>query len=1032
MFIKRESIEKVKIEGNNHLKEIIESLVPNFRRSGSGYVGKCPVCGKEAGLSFSPAKGVYKCFHCGSDSISGKDAVKFVQTANNCTFPEAIKYIADVLHIYIETEEPKPEKRKGNTAASEPKSFLDEFMKGSGLTYKDIEVRLSDTEKGILSMGSPFKKGTVNKYGQIDKDGDDVIIAYYDLDGAPCKYEKIRPNGKGSDLYEYYRVRWQYPEEHPDMSGKPAKYHSPKGSGSFIYIPQYIRNKYHAGETIDRLYIQEGEKKAEKACKHGIPSVAISGITNIASKGKLSEDLIRIVQELQVKEVVMLYDSDWNDLSQNIKIKDPVEKRPQCFFYAAKNFKEWMRSMVASRNLYVEIYIGHIIKNERGDKGLDDLLCGTLKGKENLLATDLDSLIQNPKELKGEYVQLYKITVWTDLKLLELWSLNSPQAFAQAHIDELKDLAEFRLFRHTWRFNEKGELESAQSIEEEEKFWTDTLKVDRSGNERHEYSFNYDNCIRFLQNRGFGRHRLPNGRDFSFVSIEKPFVEEKTHHDVRDFVMDYAKTFAGHDVINMLMKGGPQFTGPDKLSYLEYVDPQFEKPKRDRQLFYFKDYCWEVTADNIKQVGYNEIEHYIWREQQRKFSATRTSPIFSVVKNAEDKFSLKVLNTDCQLLQFIINTSTFTWRKNPAEVTDDDIQENVNHMVAKICAIGYLCHQFKDRGVSRAVVAMDGKLSEVGQSNGRSGKSLIGEAIKRVLPYAYIDGKKDGPEHDTFYWNDVVEKTRFVFIDDVKTNFSLEPLFACITGDWNVNYKGGTRATFLFEDSPKIYITTNHAVNGTGSSYTDRQWKIAFSDFYNDFHKPQDDFGCLFFDEWDSTQWNLFWNFIAECVQCYLKFGVVESPSDRIEIRQLRQQMGETFLAWADEYYSSPEHLNHRAPRKILYDKYLEYSNSPRKYDSPSAFKTRIKAYAKYKGYFFNPGRLDPVSHNAVYFDRDGRPDLDDKMGGVEYITIGNEYYWSHNGASVPGSTDKAEDKQMTLPLSNEPSEAMQEFINEK
>lgn len=168
-------------------------------------------------------------------------------------------------------------------------------------------------------------------------------------------------------------------------------------------------------------------------------------------------------------------------------------------------------------------------------------------------------------------------------------------------------------------------------------------------------------------------------------------------------------------------------------------------------------------------------------------------------------------------------------------------------MLSKLCAIGYMAMEAKDSNVAKAVIGMDGKQSEVGDSNGRSGKSLIGELLRCVVPTAYIPGKRSDIFNDQFIWNDVLENTKFVFIDDVLQNFNFEFLFPNITGDWSVNYKGGRRITLPFERSPKIYIATNHAIRGRGSSFTDRQWLLAFSDYYNDSHKPVDDFGIRFF-----------------------------------------------------------------------------------------------------------------------------------------------------------------------------------------
>ena len=297
--------------------------------------------------------------------------------------------------------------------------------------------------------------------------------------------------------------------------------------------------------------------------------------------------------------------------------------------------------------------------------------------------------------------------------------------------------------------------------------------------------------------------------------------------------------------------------------------------------------------------------------------------------------------------------------------------------------------EVKDNNVTRAVVGMDGKQSEVGESNGRSGKSLIGELMRQVVPIAYLPGKKPDLLTDQFVWNDVDEKTRLVFIDDVLQNFNFEFLFPNLTGDWTVNKKGGTRITYPFSKSPKIYIATNHAIRGTGSSFTDRQWLIAFSDYYNDTHKPLDDFGVLFFSEWGYTQWNLCWNLLANCIQLYLTYGVVQAPGERLEQRKLRQEIGELFISWADEYFSSDEHLNHRLVKKDLFDAFINYDPGARKYIGPTDFKKRLQKYCKWKDYVFNPQKYDPKSGKPLFFDKDGKPIIDDKSGGVEYVTIG-------------------------------------------
>lgn len=500
--------------------------------------------------------------------------------------------------------------------------------------------------------------------------------------------------------------------------------------------------------------------------------------------------------------------------------------------------------------------------------------------------------------------------------------------------------------------------------------------------------------------------KKPDG-DHEYIRVTNPVIQTiDRHEDIRDFVKDFTREIANEEVLEMLHRGGPQFLGPEKLSNLMYFSPAFEESRRDKQLFYFQENFWEIKADGITQSEYSSITHQLWDDQIHKIKAKRTERLIQVTKTEDDKFNytLSESGKQCHFLQFLINTSNFVWRKQKAGaeivadsqemdeskvITMQELSENRGHLISKLCAIGYMLLSAKDRSVSKAVVAMDGKQSEVGRSNGRSGKSLIGEMFRQVTPSIYINGKHKDIEGDNFLWDELNVKTKTVFIDDVRTNFPFEFLFANITGDWSVNYKGNRRATFPFVSSPKLYITTNHALNGEGSSFTDRQWKIAFSDFYNDTHKPVDDFGALFFDEWDFEQWNLLWNLLAECVQLYFIYGVVQAPMERIEMRELRQMLGESFILWADEYFSDPERMGNRIPRRDMQEAYFTSSPEQRKWVSPTSFKSKIKKYSEFRDYKFNPHKYDPVTGLCMFLDKDGNPNDDDKTGGTEYFTIG-------------------------------------------
>lgn len=975
------------------------------------YKGKCPGCGADHGLLVTPGKNLFGCVIC--KNYKGKGAVSFLMK-KGYSYTDSLEHIARILNLTIIDKTPvkplKQDKRK------KQKTFCESFLTASGLTTKDVTAKVFIKDENKTSLISHvFKSGTLDQYGSIDKNGDDVIIEYFDLEGSPVQYEvpgvKGKPTGKFRD---YVRVRYQYPEDHRDKDGRPIKYKSPYGSGTHLYIPQKMREIYASGQKLDYLCIQEGEKKAEKSCKHGIPSVGISGIQNLAYKGNIPQDLIKIIQKCEVKEVILLFDADWRDLSSNIKFNDDVQQRPRNFFYAAKNYLEYMQQL-KNKNIHLQIYVGAVQKNEQNDKGIDDLLTNTLKGKEDELKDEFGFLL-NEKDPVGEYLQLHKITIWNDFKLSELWCLNNPGKFAEFHKEILKELPEFKIGQHNWRFDENGTIESTRPIESYEQFWNEIEKRGKDDRYSHTtYEFNYVKSMRFLENRGFGRYMQSDGK-YVFIHVNPPTVRVVEPHEMRDFVSDFTKSFLDDNVLELLYKGGSQYLGYEKLSSLSYIKPIFEDPQRNTQIFYFKNKCWKITESDIKETDSLDIQNLIWNDQRKDFVAERlNTPLINVkrLENGSFDYSLSKLGKACHMLQFLINTSNFTWKKeremyNSPEaatgVDPEELQENKDHLISKLCAIGYMLMTCKDRNVSRAVVAMDGKQSEVGKSNGRSGKSIIGEMFKHLLPTIAINGKSKSIEDDNFVWDELTEKIKIVFVDDVRTNFSLEFLFANITGDWTVNYKGGRRITYPFALSPKIYITTNHALNGDGSSFMDRQWLIAFSDYYNDKHKPLDDFGVLFFDEWENDQWNLLWNLVAECVQLYLRFGVVQAPGERLDGRRQRQFMGENFILWAEEYFSSSDHLNNRIVRKVMYDNFIENSAvKDRKFINPQSFKEKIKTYCEWKGYVFNPKMYDPISRKPIKHTKDGDAVFDDKSGGVEYFTVGEwEYFLNKEGMGSP------------------------------
>lgn len=1001
--IKQEFIDSL-LQRSTAAPEDLVSVIGSFselHREGAAYRTACPVCGSDHSLVVTPGKQIFKCWNC--KDVSGKTPLAYLMNVQKMNYPEAIEWLASYYNLLVEyNESPKREQSVGKRTKA---SFCHAMLRESGLEAKDVMATVNDGDSRLQKP--TFIPGTLTAKGDIDPQGDDAVILYYDLDGNQVEY--TYDDGKVSLTRPYVRVRYQFPDDHLDKSKRPIKYRSPSKAPTFIYYPQHVRACYKSKLEIPTLFIQEGEKKAEKACKHGLPSVAVSGIQNLGYRKKqgespvLPEELVKLIETCQVRQVVFLLDSDCFDLTKTIKADDPIDRRPRNFFYAVKNYKEYFQRL-KNRQLYVEIYFGYVRKNEAGDKGVDDLLAHSLKGNEAELEQDIRTAM-NEKDLAGKWVQLHKITTMPDSRLQEIWKLNNTKAFCMHYVDQLRNIPEFLINGSKMHFTEDGKLESVQPCEADEQFWEES----EGAGGRKLYYFRYTGAELFLEHRGFYRMRKPTG-DFDFVRVENSIVSIVRPHEIADFVRNFTKNELPRPILEMLYKGSSQYLGQSALTFLDYLPGEFEQPRRDQQRMYFRDAIWEIRSDGIVRHEYTQLHACIWRDQQLNFAPDLKPDLIEVFRK-DGTYSYRITEDGkkCDFLSFLVNASNFTWRKEVT--TPDERAENAQSLVAKLSAFGYLCVEAKDRSLAKAVIGMDGRLSEIGASNGRSGKSLFGEALRQVIKVMYFNGKNfSASGSDSFVWDGVDETVCCVFLDDVRRDFDFESLFGLVTGDWPVNPKGASRYIIPFGKSPKVYIATNHAVAGDGDSFEDRMWLLGFSDFYSVTHSPKDDFGILF-DDWDDAQWSLFWNFVATCIRIYFRFGYVPSPGDRLRKRKLRLELGEEFIDWADKYYAEPGRINTRLVRKDIYDALIEYVGPNRRvYYSPTTFGKKIRKYCEFRDYIFNPQYWDPVRCCYTKLNKDGSPNDLDKVNGVEFYTLGDDQY-----ASAPMLFGPEEDPAVAL-----------------
>lgn len=973
----------------------IRKVIPGCNERKADQKVSCPFCGADSfGVVHKGGKNFAHCFSCEKSFSNAVSAVMHYNGFDKSQYIEAVELTARTCGIVLIPETELRTASVKKTAEALRSSFCRQQLDASGLTEENVMAHV--LEGNQEEYKSPFQKGRLNESYLPDLTGDDMLIYYYDLQGRPMQYKV-----KGSATpRQYVRVRWSNPAIHTSADGKEMKYQTPPGASSRVYIPERIRKLYKSKAKIDTLFLQEGEKKAEKACLHGIPSMGIQGINNFGSvKEGLIQDIQDIAKVCRISNIVLLMDSDWSDLHRNLTLGDRVDKRPISFSSAVIKFKQFM-STFHNIGLSVDIWWGHVKSNDNGDKGVDDLLCGSLKGRESELEKDIDSAMHS-HDGKGLWVDIHKITAISDSKIRDFWKLNDSQAFFELHKDRLAEVPTFKLGGIRYKI-EDGAMVPVSRYSSD----VDIYSIEKDSKENDRVALNYKETFRFLMASGF--YRLRNSEDaasgYDLIRIDDGIIDRSASYEVRDYIRQYIMTNCKSALVHEYFMSKLDVLLPDKkLEGLDLLADNFNNFERDIQRSYYNNGQVEITADNI--VGGKPISN-VWRSRivPRNF---RRIPIIASIRKEGDVFYLEYSEdaANCEFLTYLVNTSNNYFPHDAVrDITDKEAIEWSQHLVNKITTIGYLLCDYKYASERKAVVVQDHLMSEVGQSHGGAGKSIVGNAIGHVVNQFTIDGKMMKAD-DEFMLSGVTKATRNIFIDDVKTNFDFPRLFAMVTGDMSINPKGKDRYNLKVSESPKILITTNHAINRANEAATKRRISyMEFSTWYNPDHTLVDDFHHMFFDDWDESQWALFDNLMAECVMYYLRSfeqqwaregqGAVPPPMKNIELRTLRQEMSEVLFQWAEEYFDpSGEHLNTRIKRSDLVASFFEYAGGPSGHGvSRTNFKLKIQAYCKFKGYDFNPNK--PNDKKEFYSDWKPRHQdesfigSDDKAGGVEYFTV--------------------------------------------
>jgi hypothetical protein len=203
-----------------------------------------------------------------------------------------------------------------------------------------------------------------------------------------------------------------------------------------------------------------------------------------------------------------------------------------------------------------------------------------------------------------------------------------------------------------------------------------------------------------------------------------------------------------------------------------------------------------------------------------------------------------------------------------------DYDKNNSDFKSLCSIVGYCSTSYKKPNDNPIIILTDEGANETNRK-GRRGKSLVTLAIGNVTKKITKTNKDFQPNYLHNY-ADLDKSYNFYVIDDVSAGFSFNDLYTESTGSISVQPKGKAAFEIDFEDTPKFLVTTNYIfrLNKDDASSVARFVELKFKPYYSIKHTPVMEFGGLFFDDWDATEWNKFYSFIYRCVFDYLKNGL--------------------------------------------------------------------------------------------------------------------------------------------------------------
>jgi hypothetical protein len=365
----------------------------------------------------------------------------------------------------------------------------------------------------------------------------------------------------------------------------------------------------------------------------------------------------------------------------------------------------------------------------------------------------------------------------------------------------------------------------------------------------------------FLEDSGFYKYCPEGGKNYVFVKVTNNLIDHTSEKEIKDFILNHLLELDDVMVYNYFADN-TRFFKEEFLSMLSTIEIYFIGDTKDAAYLYYKNCAVKITKDDIIPIDYLDLGGYVWKDHV-----------------IDRTFSICNVTGRCDYKKFISNICG-----------GDD-----SRIKTMESTMGFLQHGYKNLSFCPAVILNDEVISD--NPEGGTGKGLIMNALSNMKKLVVIDGKSFNFEK-SFPYQLVSADTQILCFDDVKKYFDFERLFSVITEGLTLEKKNKDAIKIPFSRSPKVAITTNYAIKGSGNSFARRKWELELHQHYNMSYTPHDEFGKMMFGDWNDDDWCEFDNYMIGCLKGYLKTGLVKSKFVNLKIRQLSAETTHDFIEW--------------------------------------------------------------------------------------------------------------------------------------